>query len=196
MFLYNILSDERMGLSFTIAAGPCQRSHSQARILRTHDHILLSQIWDYHCPNLEGQVPIFISPRNKVAQLYSKELGSIFVASYNSQGYGGGIWPCLHMGWDSSVVLQALYLSLCCGLMRKHCPQQFNFCMHTWTSGIGAWCYLVMDALATFPWFLLGIMSYYLIISFYINMFVNYKYLLHFEIMLIYQHWNFVSRTH
>jgi hypothetical protein len=32
---------------------------------RTHGHILLSQIQD--SPNLEGQVPIFISPRNRVA---------------------------------------------------------------------------------------------------------------------------------
>jgi hypothetical protein len=30
--LCNILSDERMGLSFTIAAGPRQRSHSQVRV--------------------------------------------------------------------------------------------------------------------------------------------------------------------
>jgi hypothetical protein len=42
----------------------------------------------FHClisdsPNLEGKVPVFISPRNRVAQLY---LGSLFVASYNSQG--------------------------------------------------------------------------------------------------------------
>jgi hypothetical protein len=34
MALINILSDERMGLSFTIPAGPCQRSHSQVRIPR------------------------------------------------------------------------------------------------------------------------------------------------------------------
>jgi hypothetical protein len=34
----------------------------------THDHILLSQIQD--SPNLEGQVPIFITPRNRVTQLY------------------------------------------------------------------------------------------------------------------------------
>jgi hypothetical protein len=33
----------------------------------THDHILLSQIRD--SPILEGQVPVFISPRNRVAQL-------------------------------------------------------------------------------------------------------------------------------
>jgi hypothetical protein len=36
-----------MGLWFTIAAGPRQRSHSQVRVPReTHNHILLSQIRD------------------------------------------------------------------------------------------------------------------------------------------------------
>jgi hypothetical protein len=57
----------------------------------THDRILLSQIRD--SPNLEGQVPVpvFIFPRNKVAHLYPQALGSLFVASYDSQGYGGGI---------------------------------------------------------------------------------------------------------
>jgi hypothetical protein len=38
----------------------------------TRDPILLSQIRD--CTNLEGQVPVFISPRNRVAQLYSQAL--------------------------------------------------------------------------------------------------------------------------
>jgi hypothetical protein len=33
-------------------------------------------IWD--SPNLEGQVPVFISPRNRVAQLYPQALGSLF----------------------------------------------------------------------------------------------------------------------
>jgi hypothetical protein len=42
-------------------------------------------IWD--SPNLEGQVPVFISPRNRVAQLYPRALGSLFVSSYDSQGY-------------------------------------------------------------------------------------------------------------
>jgi hypothetical protein len=54
-------------------------------------------IWD--SPNLEGQVPVFISPRNRVAQLYSQALGYIFVASYDSQGYGGGILTRLHTGF-------------------------------------------------------------------------------------------------
>jgi hypothetical protein len=65
-----------MGLSFTVAADARQRSHS-----------LLSQIRD--SPNLEGQVPVFISPRNRVAQLYPQALGSLSVAYYDSQGYGG-----------------------------------------------------------------------------------------------------------
>jgi hypothetical protein len=43
------------------------------------DHILLSQIRDY--PILEGQVPVFISPRNRVAQLYPQALCSLFVTS-------------------------------------------------------------------------------------------------------------------
>jgi hypothetical protein len=37
-------------------------------------------------PNLEGQVPVFRSPGNRVAQLYPRALDSLFVASYNSQG--------------------------------------------------------------------------------------------------------------
>jgi hypothetical protein len=49
-------------------------------------------------PNLEGQVPVFISPRERVAQLYPQELGFLFVASYDSQDYGGGIRTRLHAG--------------------------------------------------------------------------------------------------
>jgi hypothetical protein len=40
---------------------------------RTHDHILMSQIWD--SLNLEGQVSKFISHRIRVAQLYPQTLG-------------------------------------------------------------------------------------------------------------------------
>jgi hypothetical protein len=40
----------------------------------THNHILLSQIRD--SPNLEGQVPLFISPRNRVVQLNPQALGT------------------------------------------------------------------------------------------------------------------------
>jgi hypothetical protein len=60
-------------------------------------------IWD--SPNLEGQVPVFISPRNRVAQLYPWALGFLSVASYDSQGYSGGILTRLYMG------LVSIYLS-------------------------------------------------------------------------------------
>jgi hypothetical protein len=68
-----------MGLSFAIAAGPRHlilRSDSRG----SQDHLLLSQIRD--SPNLEGQVLVFISPKNRVSQLYHQALGAIFVTSY------------------------------------------------------------------------------------------------------------------
>jgi hypothetical protein len=58
--------------------------------------ILLSQIRD--SPNLEGQIPVFISPRNRVARLYPKALGTLFVAPYDFQDYAGGIRHRLHTG--------------------------------------------------------------------------------------------------
>jgi hypothetical protein len=81
----------RLQLLLVLASAVILRSESR----RTHDHILLSEIRDF--PNLEGQVPILISPRNRVARLYPQALGSLFVASYDSQGCGGGIRPRLHM---------------------------------------------------------------------------------------------------
>jgi hypothetical protein len=62
-----------------------------SRVRVTHDlrPYFTSRISD--SPNLEGQVPVFISSKNRVAQLYPRALGSLSVASYDSQGYGGGI---------------------------------------------------------------------------------------------------------
>jgi hypothetical protein len=57
---------------------------------------------------MEGQVPAFISPRKKVAQLYPQALGSLFVASYDSQRYGRGIRTRLHTGvWTTRVEVKA-----------------------------------------------------------------------------------------
>jgi hypothetical protein len=61
----------------------------------TQNHILLSHL---RLPNLESQVPVFISPRNMLAQTYSRALCSLFVAFYDSQGYDGGILSRLHTG--------------------------------------------------------------------------------------------------
>jgi hypothetical protein len=67
----------------------------------THDQILLSHIRD--SPNLEGQVPVIRSPRKRVVLLQLQALNSLFYASYDSRGYGGGIRPHLHT--DSSWAL-------------------------------------------------------------------------------------------
>jgi hypothetical protein len=58
----------------------------------------------FHClrfktpPTWRARSPIFISPTNMVAWLYPQALGSLFIAC-DSQGYGGGIWPCRHTGF-------------------------------------------------------------------------------------------------
>jgi hypothetical protein len=104
--LCNILSDDRMGflLQLLLAFTSAVILGSESR--RTHDHILLSRGWVFL--NFEGQILVFISPRNRVPQLYPQALGSFFVASYDLQGYGRGIRARLHTGfliWFCSVLL-------------------------------------------------------------------------------------------
>jgi hypothetical protein len=59
--------------------------------------------------NLKGQVPVFISPRKGVAQLYPRALGSLFVASYDLQGCGEGILTLLHIGLIVPTILNMDY---------------------------------------------------------------------------------------
>jgi hypothetical protein len=47
--------------------------------------------------------PISISHRKRVAQLCSQALGSLFVASYDSQVYGGGIRTRFYTGHSSII---------------------------------------------------------------------------------------------
>jgi hypothetical protein len=65
-----VLSDERAGLSFVCAAGLCQR--------------ILYRVL----------VPLGLRPYFTVSDFET----SLFVASYDSQGHGGGIRPRLHTG--------------------------------------------------------------------------------------------------
>jgi hypothetical protein len=67
LLTWGALSDERKGLSFTIAADLASTVILESDSSGTHAHILLSQIRD--SPNLGGQDPVFTSPRNRVAQL-------------------------------------------------------------------------------------------------------------------------------
>jgi hypothetical protein len=50
--------------------------------------------------NLEGQILVFISPRNGVTQVYPQAPSSFSFASYDSQGNSGGILSRLHAGMD------------------------------------------------------------------------------------------------
>jgi hypothetical protein len=70
-----MVSDEMMGL--VLASVVILGSESRG----AHDHILLFQI--RNSLNLDGQVPVFVSPRNRVAHVYPQALGFLFVASYN-----------------------------------------------------------------------------------------------------------------
>jgi hypothetical protein len=49
-------------------------------------------------PTWRAGFPYLYPPSNRVAQLYSQAVSSLFVASYDSQGYGGGIRTRLHTG--------------------------------------------------------------------------------------------------
>jgi hypothetical protein len=80
----------RLQLLLVLDSAVILRSESRG----IHDHISLSQIRD--SPNLEGQVPLFISPRNRVAR------PSSLFASYDVKGLGGGIRPRLHTGSPSA----------------------------------------------------------------------------------------------
>jgi hypothetical protein len=46
--------------------------------------------------NLVAQIPVFISSKDRMAQLYPQAAGSLFAAFYNSQGYSGGTLNRLH----------------------------------------------------------------------------------------------------
>jgi hypothetical protein len=79
--MWGALSDEGMDLSFTITVGPPQRSHSGVRI-----PVALATI--LYCLRFDT---------------------SIFVASYDSQDYDGGIRPLLHTGSELSSKLLLSY---------------------------------------------------------------------------------------
>jgi hypothetical protein len=63
----------------------------------TRDHILLSLIRDFSQPG--GPGPSIYIPQEQGGPVTPQALGSLFVASYDSRGYGGGIRTRLHAGY-------------------------------------------------------------------------------------------------
>jgi hypothetical protein len=84
LVMWGPLSDQRTGLFLQLLLVLARAVILGFECRGTHDHILLSQIRD--SSNLEGQVPVFIYPRNRVAQFYPQTLDSLLVASYDFQG--------------------------------------------------------------------------------------------------------------
>jgi hypothetical protein len=57
-------------------------------------------------PNLEDQVPVFMSPSDRVAELCPQASGSLFFAVNDSPGYGEDILARLHMSWKNRWVVR------------------------------------------------------------------------------------------
>jgi hypothetical protein len=83
----------RLQLLLVLASAVILGSESRG----TYDHVLLFQI--RNSPNLEGQIPVFISPTNRATQLYIQAPGSLFIVSYYSQGDVGGIESASTPAW-------------------------------------------------------------------------------------------------
>jgi hypothetical protein len=81
----------RLQLLLVLASPVILRSESRG----TRDHILLSEL---RLPQPGGPGPHIYILQELGGPDIPPGTGSLFVASFNSQGYSGGIRPCLHMG--------------------------------------------------------------------------------------------------
>jgi hypothetical protein len=86
LLFYSALSDERTGLNLLLLLVLASVVPLRSESRRTQDLILLSKFLRLPQPGERGQVPVFICPKNRMAQLYPWTLCSLSVASYDSQG--------------------------------------------------------------------------------------------------------------
>jgi hypothetical protein len=94
-FLRSMLSDERMVLSFTTDAGLRQRSHSPVWVPRHSWPYFTAS--DSRLPQPGGPGPrVYIPKEQGGLAIPQGHCVPIFLASYDSQGCGGGIRPHLH----------------------------------------------------------------------------------------------------
>jgi hypothetical protein len=85
--MWDVLSDERMDLyySYNFFWALPEQSFSGSG---PTELVIIFYCLICDSPNLEGQIPVLMTPRFRVAQLYLRALGFLFVACYESQGYG------------------------------------------------------------------------------------------------------------
>jgi hypothetical protein len=85
LLMWGAFSDERTCLLFTFGASPRQHSHSCVWILwDLWPNFTLSDLRLPQSGQPGSHIYIYISPRNRVAQLYPQALGSLFVACCDS----------------------------------------------------------------------------------------------------------------
>jgi hypothetical protein len=94
--IWGTVSDERTSLSFTIAAGPHQCSRSRVQV--PQDSWPCFTLSDLRFPQHGGPGLCIYIPQEQGGPVIPQALGSIFVASYDLQSYGGGIRTRLHTG--------------------------------------------------------------------------------------------------
>jgi hypothetical protein len=95
--LINILSDYKMGLSFTFVVGP--RQHSYSRLGDPRDSWPYFTISDSRRPKPGGPGPRIYIPQEQGGPIMPPGIGSLFFFSYDLQGYGGGTRIHLHTRW-------------------------------------------------------------------------------------------------
>jgi hypothetical protein len=104
LFLWGILSNERTGLQFVVQS---LNGSSRAEPVT----ILYCLIWD--SPKLEGQVPIFISPRNRVVQFKVKSQVTLWPTVSQS-------WCLVHASLDG-LHLNEFQSDIRRGTLRQNC---------------------------------------------------------------------------
>jgi hypothetical protein len=96
-YLCNILSDERMGVVYN----DCWPSPAQSFSRPSPAGLMTTFYWlRFEAPQPGGPGPRICFPQEQRGPVIS-----LFVASYDSQGYGGGIRPRLHAGLPTALIL-------------------------------------------------------------------------------------------
>jgi hypothetical protein len=79
-------------------------SHSMVRVAQNPNHTLLPHL---RLPQSGGPGSCIYIPQQHGAQLYPRTLGSLYVATYDSQGYGGGILIRLQIAFFITPLVQS-----------------------------------------------------------------------------------------
>jgi hypothetical protein len=102
--MWGALLDGRTGLPFTTSAGPHQRSHSWVWVPQDSWSYIRVTVSASRLPQPQGQGPHIYIPQEQGGPVIPPGTGFPFVASYESQGYGGGIRTRLHARYLSNQV--------------------------------------------------------------------------------------------